>query len=157
MLGGFGLQLTRTLNPGHQGEMHKCTIAFRKSQAHLAGCFQERERLNITDGAANLANGNIGMAIMTGFSTLFHKGLYLIGNVGNHLNGLTQILTTALFANHRLINLAGGEVIALAHLGADKAFVMTQIEIGLSTVFGHEYFSVLKRTHCSRINVDIGI
>ena len=94
---------------------------------------------------------------MTRFGTLFHKGLYLIGYVWNHLNGLAKILTAAFFADYRLINLARGEVIALAHLRAHKALVMPQIEIGLSPVFGYKDLTMLERTHGSRINVDVRV
>ena len=62
---------------------------------------------------------------MTSFSAPLYKGLNLIGDVRNDLHGLAEVLTAALLPNHRLIDLTGGEVIALAHLGAHKALVMS--------------------------------
>ena len=94
---------------------------------------------------------------MTGLCTPLHKSLDLIGNVWNDLHGFTQILTASLLPNHRLIDLTGGEVIALAHLGAHKTFVVSKIEIGLGAVFGHKDLAMLKRTHGSRVYIDVGV
>jgi hypothetical protein len=76
---------------------------------------------------------------------------------GNDLDGLAEVLATALLLDHRLVNLAGGEVVALAHLGAGEALVMAQIKVRFRAVFGDEHLAVLKRRHGAGIDVDIGI
>ena len=83
--------------------------------------------------------------------------LNLVGDMGNHLHGFAQVFTATFFADHRLVNLTGGEVIHLLHTRADKTLVVTQIEISFGTIVGDEYFAVLERAHRSGVNVDIGV
>ena len=85
------------------------------------------------------------------------KFLDFVGNVGNDLDRLAKILATALFTNHRFINLTGSEIIDLLHASGNKTLVMTQIEIGLRAIVGDKYLTMLKRTHRSGINVDVRI
>ena len=75
----------------------------------------------------------------------------------DHLHGFAQIFTTALFADHRFVDLTSGEIIHLAHPGFNEAFIMAEIKIGFGTVVGNEHFAMLKRTHCARIDVNIRI
>jgi hypothetical protein len=77
--------------------------------------------------------------------------------VRNHLHRLAQIVAAPLFLDHRLVDLAGGEVVDLAHLGADEALVMAQVQVGLGAVLGHEHLAVLERRHGAGIDVDVGI
>src|SRR4029077_20028911 len=53
--------------------------------------------------------------------------------------------------------LARGEVVALSHLHVDETLVMPEVEIRLGAVLGDEHFTVLERTHRSRIDVDVRV
>ena len=77
--------------------------------------------------------------------------------MGNDLHRAAQIVALTLFLQHPVIDLAGGEVVVLAHGGADETFVMPQVQIGLGAVAGDEDLAVLKRAHGARIDIDIGI
>jgi hypothetical protein len=77
--------------------------------------------------------------------------------VRDDLHGLAEVLAAPLLLDHRLVDLAGGEVVALAHLGAGEALVMAQVEVGFGAVFGDEDLAVLERAHRARIDVDVGI
>jgi hypothetical protein len=83
--------------------------------------------------------------------------LDLVGDVGDHLHGLAEVLAATFLADHALVDLAGREVVDLAHLGADEALVMAEVEIGLRAVFGDEDLAVLERRHGARIDVDVRI
>ena len=48
-----------------------------------------------------------------------------VGDVRDNLNGGTEIVAAALFAQNFRVNTSGGEVIAAGHFGADEALVVT--------------------------------
>ncbi|MOA42807.1 hypothetical protein D3C78_1648920 [compost metagenome] len=73
------------------------------------------------------------------------------------LDGRAQVITTTLFAQHVLVDTAGGEVVVLGHGRADEPLVVAQVEVGLGAVVGDEHFTVLERTHGARIDVDVRI
>jgi hypothetical protein len=83
--------------------------------------------------------------------------LDLIGNVRNHLHRFAEILAAPLLADHGFVNLAGSEVVDLLHLGSDEAFIVAEIEISLCAIIGDEHFTVLERTHRSRIHIDVRV
>ena len=84
-------------------------------------------------------------------------GFNFIRNVRNHLHGATQIITTTLFIDHALVNLARREIIRFLHLHGDKALVMAEVKVGFCTVFGDKNLAMLKRRHGARIHVDIRV
>ena len=114
--------------------------------------FQERLRFDITHGATDFHQGHIGA-----FCAFQHPAFDFVGDVRNYLHGTTQIIATALFGQHVGVNTTGGEVIAARHGSADKALVMTEVEVGFSAVVGDEHFTVLERAHGTRINVDVRV
>jgi hypothetical protein len=120
--------------------------------AHLADGLEEGQRFDVAHGAADLDDRHVGA-----FGTALDVGLDLVGDVGNDLDGLAEVFAAALLLEHRLVDLAGGEVVALAHLGAGEALVMAQVEVGLGAVFGDEDLTVLERAHGAGIDVDVGI
>ena len=83
--------------------------------------------------------------------------LDLVGDVRDHLHRAAEVVAAALLVDHALVDLAGGEVVALAHLGADEALVVAEVEVGLGAVVGDEHFAVLERAHRARIDVDVRI
>ena len=85
------------------------------------------------------------------------RRLYLVSDVGNHLDCAAQILTTPLLGDDRIINSSGGVVIFLGHQGVGETLVMSHIEVSLGPVVGHIHFPVLERVHGARIDVDIGV
>ncbi len=76
---------------------------------------------------------------------------------GNDLHGAAEIVAAALLLDHAFVDLAGGEVVALRHLGVQEALVVAEIEVGLGAVLGDEDFAVLERAHGPRIHVEVGI
>src|SRR5919205_3151531 len=68
-----------------------------------------------------------------------------------------QIIATALLLNYRRIDLPGCNIVQPRQILVDEAFVVAQIEVGLSTVLGHEDLTMLIGRHRAGIDVDIGI
>ena len=73
-----------------------------------------------------------------------HEFLNFIGDVGNHLHGFAQVVAAAFFFKHAFVDLAGGEVVRLAHSRFNETLVMAQIKIGLGAVFSDKHLTVLK-------------
>ena len=80
-----------------------------------------------------------------------------VRDMRNDLDRAAEIIAAPLLLDHALVNLAGGEIIAPAHLPADEALVMPEVEVGFRAVFGNKYFTMLKWTHGAGIHVDVGI
>ena len=81
----------------------------------------------------------------------------LIGDVWDHLYRPAEIVSPTLLLDYALVYLSGGEVITLTHLGADEPLVMSQIKIGLCTILGDKYLSMLEWAHGAGIHIDVGI
>ena len=152
MLGGLGFDLTGRCNVGHQGQVNEHRTVFTELDAHLSDRFQKWQRFNVAYRAANLDEGDIGIAC-----ALTNARLDVIGDMRNHLYGATEVLASALLADHVLVDLAGGEVVVLAHRDPHEPLVVAEIEIRLRTVTGDVHLSVLKRVHRARIDVDVRI
>ena len=73
------------------------------------------------------------------------------------LNGAAKVIATTLFTQYVLVNTAGRKVIALGHLGANKALVMPEIKIGFGAIFCDEHLTVLEGAHGARIHVDVRV
>ena len=75
--------------------------------AHLADGFEERQRFDIAHRAADLDDRHFGIP-RAGADEI----LDLVGDMRNHLHRTAQIFAAALFLDHALVDLAGGEVVA---------------------------------------------
>ena len=87
----------------------------------------------------------------------FDELLDFVGHVRDHLHGFAQVVATALFFEHALVDLAGGEVVGAPHAGFDEALVVAKVEVGFGPVLGDEDLAVLKRAHGARIDVKVGV
>ena len=121
--------------------------------AHLTNRLKERQRLDVTDGAADFNKTDIGIA-----GALLDTLLDFVGNVRNDLDSGTEVVAAALLADDAFVN-APGRKVAVAPAGGrpHKALVVAEIEVGLGTVMRDKYLTVLKRAHRARIHVEVGI
>jgi len=75
----------------------------------------------------------------------------------HNLYGFAQIITAPFFFNHSLINSAGGYVIFLSSIAAQKTLIMPQVQITFGSVFGHKTFTVLVRIERAGIYIQIRV
>ncbi len=75
----------------------------------------------------------------------------------DHLHCRSEVFAPALLVEHVPVDLACRKIRKLVEILIDETFIMPQIQVCLSPVLCHIYFSVLERTHRSRIYIDIGI
>ena len=152
VLGGLGLQLLRGGDPGHQGHVHEDAIVPALLVAHLADGLQERQGLDVADGAADFDDDHIDVG-----GDLAHGGLDLVGDVRNDLDGLAEIIAAALAGDDLLVDAAGGQIIRLGELGVGEALVVPQIQVGLGAIVGDEDLAVLEGAHGAGVHVEVRI
>ncbi len=152
VLGGLGLQLLGGGNVRHQRQVDVDGVAAAELLAELADGFEERQRLDVAHRAADLDDHHV---VVVGHPP--QPLLDLVGDVGDDLHGLAEIVAPALLVDHRLVDLARGVVVALAGAGVGEALVVAEVEIGLGAVVGDEDLAVLVGRHRPGIDVDVWI
>src|SRR5690606_15786553 len=152
VLRGLGLDLARRGDVGHEREVDVADVVAPQVEAHLADRLQERQGLDVAHRAAHLDDRHVGVA-----RAALDEGLDLVGDVRDHLHRPAQVVAAALLLDHRLVDLAGGEVVVAAHPRALEALVVAQVEVGFRPILRDEHLPVLKRAHGARIDVDVGV
>jgi hypothetical protein len=152
MLRGFGLQLARRFDIGHERQVHERGAVAAEFVAELADRLEERQAFDVAHRAADLDQQEVDIALVR-----HHEILDGVGHVGDHLHRAAQIAAPALAVDHPLIDAAGGDVVGFRGRHRREALVMAEVEIGLRAVVGHVDLAVLERAHRARIDVEIGI
>ena len=153
MLSGLGLLLARRPQVGHQGHVDITDVVPAHVLAELADRLQEREDLDVAHRAADLGDDDVDVLGPQALDPEF----YLVGDVGDDLDRLAQVLAPALFANNRLVNGASGGVGVTGQRLVDEALVVAKVEVGFATVFGDEDLPVLEGVHGPRVNIDVWV
>ena len=127
-------------------------VIARKIVLDLADRFEERQALDVADGATDLAQDKIIFVV-----AVEDEVLDRVGDVRDHLDGGAEIVAAPLLGENVLVDAAGGDVVGLGRRTPGEAFVVTEIEIGLGTVVSHEHLAVLVRRHRPGIEIEVGI
>jgi hypothetical protein len=151
MLGRLGLDL-RGAYRGDERQVHVGHRVAAKFHAHLADRLEKRQRLDVTDGAADLHHADVGVA-----GPQLDAAFDLVGDVRDHLHGRAEVIAPALLGDHALVDPAGGEIAVATGRRADKPLVVPEVQVRLGAVIGHEHLAVLERTHRARIDVDVRV
>ena len=78
--------------------------------AHLARCLEERQRLDIADGAADLGDHDVHRIAVITAPHCPDPVLDLVGDVRDHLHGVAEVVAAALLGDHAAVDLPGGDV-----------------------------------------------
>ena len=157
MLRGLGLQFARRRNERHERQVHEAGIAAPQLQAHLPHRLEEGQRFDVAHRTADLDDRHLRRIGRADVRAALDERLDLVGDVRDDLHRAAEILAAALLADHRVVDLAGGEVVRAPHARRDEALVVPEVEIRLGAVFGDEHLPVLERAHRSGVDVDVGI
>ena len=122
------------------------------SLPELADRFEERQALDVADGAADFDQDEIDVLVPAGDEIL--DG---IGYVRDDLNGAAEIGAATFLGEDVLIDPPGRDVVRLARGHTGEAFVVPKIEIGLGSVVGDENLPVLIGAHRTGIDVQVGV
>ena len=134
VLGGLGLHLARGLDVRHQRHVNeqRLTPVF---EAQLPHRFEERQRLDVPDRAADLDDVHVRLR---GEPERLDAALDLIGDMRDHLHRAAQVVATALLRQDRVIHLPRRHIVATRHGGPGEAFVVAEIQIGLGAIVRHD-------------------
>ena len=127
-------------------------VMARQFVAELADGLEERQALDVADGAADLAQHEVEVVIAVADEVL--DG---VGDVRDHLDGGAEIVAAPLLGEDVLVDAAGGDVVVSGGGTAGEALVMAEVEIGLGAVVGDEHLAVLVGRHGAGIDVEIGV
>src|SRR4051812_20053377 len=148
----LGLDLARRRDVRYERQVDVADVVAAELKPHLPDSFQEGQRLDVAHRAAHLDDRHIGFA-----GAALDEALDLVGDMRDDLHRAAEVVAAALFLDHRLVDLAGGEVVPPTHLRALEALVVPEVEVGLGAVFGHEHLAVLERRHRPGIDVDVRV
>ena len=157
VLGGLGLELTGGPDVGHQRDVQEEAVVPADVVADLAGGLEERQRLDVADGAADLGDDDVDPVISTVPAHGADPFLDLVGDVRDHLDRVTEVVAAALLGDHAGVDLAGRHVGDLAEVGVEEPLVVPDVEVGLRAVVGHEDLAVLERVHRPGVDVEVGV
>ncbi len=150
----LGLQLARMADVGDEREVDVHAPPPPHVHGELTDRLEERQRLDVTDGAPNLGDDDVDVARL---GDQRHALLDLVGDVRNNLHCAPEVVPTTLAPDDRVVDPAGGHVRSAARVRVGEALVMAQVEIGLGAVLGDEHLTVLIRRHRARVDVDVGV
>ena len=88
---------------------------------------------------------------------LAHGVLDLVGDVGDDLDGLAEVVAATLLGDDLFVNPPGSEVVVARQPGVGEALVVAQVKIGFGAVVGDEDFAVLERRHGAGIDIQIRV
>ncbi len=152
VLRGLGLELLRGGDPRDERDVDEAGVVAAHLLAHLADGFEERERFDVADGAADLDDDDVVVG-----GDLAHGVLDLVGDVRDDLHGLAEVVAAALLGDDLLVDAAGGEVVVAGELGVGEALVVAEVEVGLGAVVGDEDLAVLEGRHGAGVDVEVGV
>ena len=153
VLRGLGFELLRGGDPGNEREMDEDGVFAAELLAHLADGFEEGERFDVADGAADFDDGDVGAV----GGDLAHGVFDFVGDVGDDLDGFAEVVAAALFEDDLLVDAAGGEVVVARERRVGEALVVAEVEVGLSAVVGDKDLAVLEGRHGSGVDVEVGV
>src|SRR5262249_29823808 len=152
VLRGLPLELRSRLQVRHERQVHVDDVLPPDVLPELADRLQEREPLDVADGAADLDDDHVGVA-----RDLADGPLDLVGDMRDHLDRPSEVVAVALLLDDRVVDLAGRHVVVAGHPARGEPLVMAQIQIGLAAVVGDEDLAVLVGAHGPRVHIDVRI
>ena len=135
-------------------------VMWTSTPAQLSHRLNEGCRFDVTDSAAEFDDAYVGrfMGRIDGdLGDSLNPVLDGIGEVGNDLNRLSQVVTAAFAFYHMLIHLASCDGIFPSEGDVEVAFVVAQIKVNFAAIVEDKTFAVLGGCHCARIDIHVGV
>ena len=125
--------------------------------AQLADGLQKRQRPNVAHRAADLDDHNVKGRLIGRRGQASHRGFDFVGHMRDHLHCLAEIIAPPLARDDLLVDAPARKIVGLRKRSVRESFVVPQVQIGLRAIVGDEDLAMLKRTHRSRIDVQVWI
>ena len=153
VLRGLRLQLAGSGEVRHIGQVNAHRIA-TQLPLELADGLQEGLAFDVAHGAADFRDDEIVLVLL---AEVQHVALDFVRDVGDDLDGLSQIVAPAFLVNNALVDTSGGEVVVTCGLDAGKPFIVAQVQVRFLSVVRHIALSVLVGVERTGVNVDVGV
>ena len=153
VLGRLCLQLACCLQIRHIGEVNIDGV-LAQFPFQLSDSFHVWGTLDVADGSANLGNHEVIVILL---AEQLHVALDLVGDVRHHLDGLAEIVATTFLVNDCLIDTTCGERIRFCSLNAGESLVVSEVQVGLHTIYRYVALTMLVRVQCTRVDVDVWV
>ncbi len=154
MLRRLGLELADDADDRHQRDVDVQHVLAPDVLAELADRLEERQALDVADGAADLDDEHVGAGALR---EPVDAALDLVGDVRDDLDGAAEVVAAALLGDHGVVDAAGGHVGVALQVLVDEALVVAEVEVGLGAVLGDEDLAVLVRAHRAGVDVDVRV
>src|SRR5437764_11590849 len=148
------LQLARGLDERDERDVDVDDVLGPDLTPELADRLEERLRLDVTDGAADLGDDDVGRRRLGGTA---NPRLDLVRDVRDHLHRRAEEVALALLAQNGVPDRAGAVARAAEEVLVDEALVVADVEVGLGPVLRDEDLAVLERAHRPWVDVEVGI
>ena len=132
--------------------MHVDRVAAAGFPPELADGLEEGQRLDVADRAADLDEDDVGVG-----ADAADRLLDLVGDVGNDLHGLAEVVAPPLPLDHRRVDASRRRVVDLRAGHRGEALVVPEVQVRLGAVVGDVDLAVLEGRHRAGIHVDVGI
>ena len=148
------LQLAGRLDERHERDVDVHHVLGADLAAELAQRLEERQGLDVADGAADLGDDDVGRRRL---GCAADARLDLVRDVRDHLHRRAEEVALALLPQHGLPDGACAVRRVPREVLVDEALVVADVEVGLGAVLGDEDLAVLERAHRARVDVQVGI
>src|SRR5262249_34917835 len=128
-------------------------IGFADIQGKLPNGLKVGHAFDVADGAPDFSNDDVHVV----GSEFVNRGLDLVGDVWNDLDGLALVFPVAFLFDYGQIDPAGGEIGIAIERGVGESFVVAEVEVSFGAVIQHVNLAVLIGAHGSGVDVDVGI
>ena len=148
------LQLAGRLDERDERDVDVDDVLGADLPPELADRLEERQRLDVADGAADLGDDDVGRGRLGGAAD---ARLDLVRDVRDHLHRRAEEVALALLAQDGVPDRAGAVARAAQEVLVDEALVVADVEVGLGAVLGDEDLAVLERAHRPRVDVEVRV
>ena len=139
---------------GHIGQMDVDDILPAHIFSHLPHCLKEELVFDITHGSADLYDHQISGFLL---GNVVDVGFDDIGDMGDVLNGLSQVIPSALLFPDHVEYLAHGQVPGGLAPNTEESLVVSEIHIHLTAIIEHKHLPVFKGVHGAGINIEVAV
>ena len=154
VLGGLGLELAGRREGRQQRHVDVQDVVAPLVLAHLADGLEERQALDVADGAADLDDDHVRVPVARDARDPL---LDLVGDVRDDLDRAAEVVPAPLLGDDRGVDAAGRDVGALGQVLVDEPLVVAEVQVRLGAVVGDEDLAVLVRRHGPRVHVDVRV
>ena len=148
------LQLARRLDERHERDVDVRDVLRADLAPELTNRLEERQRLDVADGAADLGDDDVGGRRL---GRAADARLDLVRDVRDHLHRRAEEVALPLLAEDGVPDRAGAVARAAEEVLVDEPLVMADVEVGLGAVLGDEHLAVLERAHRARVDVEVRV